>query len=332
LTGVAALRLPLPVLRFRDLLRSTQVTAVPERDQAAEVVADTSPDLPRSGMVGVAWDPGYRQQTQHPFLQDVLDGVRRELISRGYDTLLLTPPAEIPGGDPGAYLARARQLRLEGVVLLGVNPRDPAVEALAASSLPCVGVDLDVRGPRSTWITSDNIGGAATAVRHLHATGRRRIATVTGPMQYRPSVERLLGFRRELTRLGLRLPEEYTVEGDFFASGGEGAMRRLLSLRRPPDAVFVAGDLMAVGALHAAAEAGAKVPTDVAIVAFDDVQVAAYTQPRLTTMRQDTGAFGAVAAEQLLALCGLAPDEPGPPPVVLPTRLVVRESCGGVAG
>ena len=282
----------------------------------------------RSGMVGVGWDPGYRQQTVHPFLQDVLDGVRRELVSRGYDTLLLTPPAEVPGGDPTAYLVRARQLRLEGVVLLGVNPRDPAVETLAASTLPCVGVDLDIRGPRSTWITSDNIGGAATAVRHLYETGRRRIATITGPMQFRPSVERLLGFRREMSRLGLGCPAEYTVEGDFFAAGGEGAMRRLLSLPEPPDAVFVAGDLMAVGALHAAAEAGIKVPTDVGIVAFDDVQVAGYTQPRLTTMRQDTGRFGAVAAEQLLALCARPEDEHGPPPVVLPTRLVVRDSCG----
>ena len=287
------------------------------------------PIPPRSELVGVVWDPGYRRTEAHPFLVDVLASVRRSLGDLGCDALLLNPPADTPGGDPAWYVRRAARLGLDGVVLLGVNPRDPAVEALAASPLPCVGVDLDVRGPRSTWVTSDNIGGAATAVRHLYETGRRRIATVTGPMQFRPSVERLLGFRRELGRLGLGCPPEYTVEGDWFPGGGAAALRLLLDLPEPPDGVFVAGDLMAVGALHAAAEAGVRVPADLGIVAFDDVAAAGYTRPRLTTVRQDTAAFGASAAALLGSLRERPAEEPGPPPVVLPTGLVVRESCGG---
>jgi LacI family transcriptional regulator len=285
--------------------------------------ADVVPQL--GGLVGVVWDPGL---PVHPLLADLLDAVRRGVGGLGYDTVLLNPPAYVAGGDAGVYVRRAARLGLAGVVLLGVNPRDPAVEALGAGPLPCVGVDLDVRGPRSTWITSDNIGGAATAVRHLHETGRGRIATVTGPMRFRPSVERLLGFRRELGRLDLACPPEYTVEGDWSVDGGAAALRRLLALPVPPDGVFVAGDLMAVGAVHAAAGAGVEVPGDLGIVAFDDVAAAGYPSPRLTTVRQDTAAFGASAAALLGSLAGSPPDEPGPPPVVLPTSLVVRESCG----
>ena len=292
------------MLFVRDRLRTIEPLPLPAR-----------PDL---RMVGVLWDPGYRRTEAHPFLAGALDAVRRSLADRAHDTVLLG------GADP---VGRALDLGLAGVVLLGVNSRDRAVEALAASHVPCVGIDLDIRGPRSTWVTADNLGGAATAVRHLHETGRRRIATVTGPMHLRPSVERLLGYRRELAHLGLACPPEYTVEGDLTVAGGEAAMRRLLALPEPPDGVFVAGDPMAAGALHA----GAGVPAGVAIVGFDDVPLAGQTRPRLSTVRQDPAAFGATAVELLFALGDLPPTEPGPPPVVLPTALVVRESCGKMA-
>jgi LacI family transcriptional regulator len=288
------------------------------RDRLRTIEPLPVPAGPAATLVGVVWDPGYRRPEAHPFLADTLDAVRRALAARGHDTVLLG------GADP---VGRALDLGLAGVVLLGVNSRDPAVEALAASPVPCVGIDLDIRGPRSTWVTADNLGGAATAVRHLYETGRRRIATITGPMHLRPSVERLLGYRRELARLGVECPPEYTVEADLTVAGGEAAMRRLLALPEPPDGVFVAGDPMAAGALHA----GARVPAEVGIVAFDDSALAGQTRPRLSTVRQDPAAFGATAVELLFTLGTWPASSPGPPPVVLPTALVVRESCGKMA-
>nr|WP_231134920.1 LacI family DNA-binding transcriptional regulator [Motilibacter deserti] len=282
----------------------------------------------RSTMVGVVWDPGFRQPAPHPFLHEVLDGVRYGLGTRGYDTLLLAPVLDEAAQDPEAYVRRARQLSLAGVVVMGVDPAQPCVSGLIDSSVPVVLVDIDQQGSRTVRLTSDNVGGAALAARHLHATGRRRLACITGPLDLPTSGDRLRGFREELAALGVALPGELVEAGDFFYDGGAAAMRRLLELPERPDGVFVCGDLMALGAMTAVAEAGLRVPEDVAIVGFDDVPAAAYARPALTTVRQDVPGFGAAAAEQILALTASGTDAEPAGPVVLETSLVVRASCG----
>ena len=137
-----------------------------------------------------------------------------------------------------------------------------------------IGVDLDIAGPRASWVASDNVGGARLAVRHLHSLGHTRIATITGAAESRPGADRLLGYRAELQALGLDARPEYEQVGDFYRESGEAAMRALLALREPPTAVFVAADMMAVGAIEAVRSAGLRVPEDVALVGFDDMQLA----------------------------------------------------------
>src|SRR4051794_34004346 len=206
-------------------------------------------------MVGVVWDPGFRQPAPHPFLHEVLDGVRSGLGGRGYDTLLLAPVLDEAAEDVESYVRRARQLSLAGVVVMGVDPAQPCIRGLIESDVPVVLVDIDRHGPRTVRLTSDNVGGAALAARHLHRLGRRRLAVIPGPLDLPTSADRLAGFRAELERLGQPLPDELVADGDFFYDGGAAAMRRLLELPDPPDGVFVAGDLMALGAMSAAADA-----------------------------------------------------------------------------
>src|SRR4051812_39726966 len=136
----------------------------------------------RSTMVGVVWDPGFRQPAPHPFLHEVLDGVRFGLGTRGYDTLLLAPVLDEAAQDAEAYVRRARQLSLAGVVVMGIEPTLPCVRGLIDSPVPVVLVDIDLRGPRTVRLTSDNVGGAALAARRLYETGRRRIAVIPGPL------------------------------------------------------------------------------------------------------------------------------------------------------
>lgn len=296
----------------------------------------------RSDLVGLIWDTGYETEgRRHPFLQDLLTGLKRALGNTGHHLILLTPmrDASRQDIDVESYLRTVRQHRLAGVLLMGVDERHPAVTALVDAEVPCVGLDLEVRGPRATYVTSDNRVGAAHAVRHLHELGHTRIATVTGPMDLMPSVERLAGYRYELARLGLPYRPEYVAHGDFFLDSGNRCAQQLLELPHPPTAAFVAGDEMAIGAIQSLLDAGRAVPGDLAIVGFDDVESASLVRPALTTVAQDREALAIAAVEALHELIAVPERsrrqggaEVWPAHRIVSTRLVVRGSCGAPNG
>src|SRR5262249_4391496 len=156
---------------------------------------------------------------------------------------------------------------------------------------------IDLVGPRTGYVMSDNVAGAAVAVKHLFDLGHRRIALIGGPTETRPGADRLLGYRKKLDGLGLEYNPSYVQVGDFYPASGEAAMNALLDLPEAPTAVFAASDLMAVGAVAAVRQRGLRVPEDIALVGFDDVQIASLGQPPLTTIRQDKVGLGVRAAE-----------------------------------
>ena len=207
----------------------------------------------RSDLVGLVWDTGYAAAgARHPFLADVLVGLKIALTRTSYHLMLISTPGPEESLDGQVFVRAARQHNLEGAILMGVDEQSPAVTGLIATGQPCVGIDLPLTGPAASYVTSDNRGGAAAAVAHLYRLGHRRIATVTGPMHLMPAIERLSGYRYQCARFGLAYRPEYVEHGDFFLDSGRSCMERLLALPEPPTAVFVAGDEMAVGALHAA--------------------------------------------------------------------------------
>jgi LacI family transcriptional regulator len=283
----------------------------------------------RSQLIGVVLFTGREHpDIGHPFFQDVLVGLKRGIGSRGYDVLLFA--TEQPGSSTDgahSYLRRARHHRVDGIVLMGVDRDDPEVTKLLEAQIPLVGVDLDVSGPTATHVASDNVGGARLAVRHLHKLGHRRIATIAGPQDSKPGADRLVGHRAELQALGLGSRPEYEEVGDWYTESGERAMRKLLALPEPPTAVFAAADLMAVGAMKVARAAGLRVPAELAVVGFDDIQLASLLDPALTTIRQDRVGLGHAAARALLEQ--IENPETTPAALTLPVELVVRASCGG---
>jgi LacI family transcriptional regulator len=279
----------------------------------------------RSHVIGVFLETGEgHPDLQHPFFHEVLVGVKNVIGAGGYDLLLFA--SERPGNGYGehSYLKRARHHNVEGVVLFGVDADDDEVRRLVRSEMACVGVDVELVGPKTEYVISDSASGIGSAMRHLHDLGHRRIATITGMLDKKPGNDRLRAYRSELQALGLGYRDEYVAYGDFYVETGHRAMARLLELDEPPTAVVTASDLMALGAIRAVAEAGLSVPNDVSIVGFDDIQLAGHVHPPLTTLRQDKAGLGAEAGRALIALIDGKTDLPEA--VTLPVELIVRGS------
>jgi DNA-binding LacI/PurR family transcriptional regulator len=209
---------------------------------------------------------------------------------------------------------------VDGVLLLASHGQHPLAVSLPAAGLAVTLVGRPLCATRAPYVDVDNHGGARQAVEHLVNRGRRTVATIAGRQDMSAGVDRLAGYREVLDAAGLSPTVAY---GDFTHASGVHAMSRLLDQRPGLDAVFVASDIMAAGALHALRKSGRRVPEDVAVVGFDDLPLAQHTQPPLTTVRQPLERVGAAAAELLLTALDGIPIGVDP---VLPTTLVARAS------
>ncbi|MFI8165713.1 LacI family DNA-binding transcriptional regulator [Streptomyces sp. NPDC085931] len=213
--------------------------------------------------------------------------------------------------------------RVDGVLLVSVHSEDRLPGMLEEMGLPTVLAGRRDAGERLSYVNSDNAGGAAAAVRHLLERGRRRIATITGPLDMDVGRSRLAGWRTAHEEAGVAVSDRMIEGGDFTEEGGARAMRLLLERAPDLDAVFVASDLMAVGALAELRRQKRQVPGDVAVVGFEDSLLARHTNPPLTTVRQPVEELGRTMARILTDITqhGAARQQ-----VTLPTELVVRES------
>ncbi|MFF7449747.1 MULTISPECIES: substrate-binding domain-containing protein [unclassified Streptomyces] len=214
--------------------------------------------------------------------------------------------------------------RVDGVLLVSVHQHDPLPGLLEEMGLPTVLAGRRSPDESLSHVHSDNTGGAAAAVDHLLARGRRTVATISGPLDMEVGRSRLQGWREALEKAGHRGTDRLVTSADFTEEGGAAAMRSLLERVPELDAVFVASDVMAAGALAELRRQGRRVPDDVAVVGFDDSIIARHTNPPLTTVRQPVEEIGAMIARILLEEI----NDPETPRrrVTLPTELVVRES------
>jgi LacI family transcriptional regulator len=201
-----------------------------------------------------------------------------------------------------------------------------SLEANLPGSLPVVLLNCRVEGSPFDSINIDNYGGALMMGRHLVAQGHRRIAFVKGAPGNYDALERLLGYRDAVEPLSEDL-EDLEIEGDFSQESGYRAGGEVLRLRPRPSAVFAANDAMAIGVLCALQEAGVCIPEEIAVAGFDDIPVARFISPPLTSVQVGIAELGGRAMERLLALMA-AGDARDKQHEVLPTTLVVRGSCG----
>ena len=254
------------------------------------------------------------------FFPAVIRGVSLELEAADKQLVLMMAGSEASHDRVERY---AMAGHVDGVMFASMHGADPLPGSLARLGIPVVCSGRPMSPPASPvpYVDVDHIGGVAQAVRHLLAIGRRRIATIAGPQDMIAGVDRLNGYRDTLREAGLTGHAAY---GDFTRDSGVRAMHELLRTDPGLDAVFVASDMMAHGALQALKDAGRRVPDDVAVIGFDDFDISRYSDPPLTTVRQPIVDMGRTMAKQML---GLVHDKDVPPAVVLPTELVVRGSA-----
>ncbi|MGW5875763.1 LacI family DNA-binding transcriptional regulator [Nocardiopsis terrae] len=258
-----------------------------------------------------------------PFFADIIRGVSSVLHERDLQLMLTTARGEAEHKRVGEYLSGSH---VDGALLVSLHRDDPLTARLAESGVPVVhgGRPYSEAQPAPFCVDIDNVNGARAATAHLLETGHRRVATITGPQDMNAGVERLRGYRESMAAAGREVDERLVVQGDFSVEGGAGAMARLLDRGGEPDAVFVASDMMAVGAVRVLRERGLAVPDDVALVGFDDTMMGRHTDPPLTTVHQPTVQMGQEMARLLVDVA--IPRTAESEMVLLQTHMVVRDS------
>ena len=257
------------------------------------------------------------------FFSEVLRGIDLRARRDGLHLLVSSSHAD---GDDLVGALRAMRGRIEGLIVMAPDVDTATLVRAAGPGFPLVLLDPGMRAVGCDSISIDNTGGAAAAVTHLIDLGHRRIATIAGPAQNSDARHRLDGWRKALVERGIAPDPAFVTNGDFTEPSGYTAVARLLALRPRPTAIFVANDYMAIGAMSALAQAGLRVPEDMAIVGFDDIAMSRYLNPPLTTVNVDLLDLGARAVQRLVDGKNGAPSRRRHE--VTPATLVIRRSCG----
>jgi DNA-binding LacI/PurR family transcriptional regulator len=254
-----------------------------------------------------------------PFFAGVLNGVSSALADSDLQLLLIIARP----GDSDRTVRYLRAGHVDGAIVVSHHRDDSIDRALRDSRLPSVFIGRPLTARDSAFVDTDNVRGGRIAAEHLIRLGRRRIATITGPADMSAGIDRLAGWRSALADAGL--PDDAVVHGDITIEGGAACAREVLERYPDVDAVFVASDLMAAGALPVLAELGKDVPGDVAVVGYDNSALASTTKPNLTTVIQPVIAMARAAGEELVAQLHGRPARTEP--LIFAPDLVVRGSA-----
>jgi len=277
----------------------------------------------RSGNIGVVLCQSADRLFADVFLMEVLQGIHSVIRPRGFHILL---EAVEDVTSPDAYFGLVQSRQIDGLIVSGPRSDDTQLPRIQENGFPVV-LEGQLPGSELPQVDVDNVGGARLATEYLVSLGHRRIAFISnGPLIYTASRDRLLGYQSVLRDVGLECDESLVRYGEFSRASGYEAMQSLLQLPERPTAVFVASDVVAFGAMAALQDANVRIPEEMAVVGFDDVRMAAYVTPPLTSVRLPARELGETAAEILLRL--IQGEKAEPQVVLLDTELIIRQSAG----
>jgi len=260
----------------------------------------------------------------NPFFAVVVRGIEDVVRRYGYAVILCNTDEDSVKED--LYLRLLREKQVDGLLLAPSGRDSMSLRRWVRGGFPLVFVDRQLAGIGADSAVVDNRDGARTAVTHLIGLGHGRIGIISGPGRVFTGQERLAGYYEALDSAGLRRDPALVHEGDFKQSSGYRLARAFIAMTHPPTALFVANNLMTIGAMLALKEAGVRIPQEMAIVGFDDMDWGSILTPTLTAVAQPAYALGTSAAQLLIQR--LENSARPPERIVLKTHLVIRESCG----
>ena len=269
--------------------------------------------------------PTFGPRFSDPFFSEFLAGIGNKAAKLGYDLLVSTHP---PGDDElKAYRRKVRSYLVDGFIIVRTRCKDPRIEYLCQVEFPFVAFGRTENACDFHYVDEDSEYGMRLIAHHLAELGHQRIAFIAAPENLMFAHYRLKGFREGLAEKGIHLDENLIVTGDLTQRDGVKQAAYLLDLPNPPTAIAASNDLMALGAISAAQKRGLRVGKDIAITGFDNIPLAEYNHPSLTTIHQPIYQIGDQVCEMLIKRIqrdGLEIEH-----TLLEPKLVIRESCGG---
>jgi LacI family transcriptional regulator len=260
----------------------------------------------------------------NPFFAEIARSIEAAAFDSGYSIILCN--TEGNQDRERLYVDVLCNKQVDGIIFVATGDRTDALTQLLCNELPVVLVDRHIPGIQSDEVILDNHQGGYIATQHLVSLGHKRIGCIAGPSTVTPSTQRVTGYQAALVDNGLPVDEALVIRGDFHPGSGWTVAHTLLKFPDPPTAIFACNDMMAIGALRAASETGRRVPADLAIVGFDNIELAAYTTPPLTTVGQPILDMGRISAGLIIERIK---DRTLPPRCeTLSAALVIRDSCG----
>jgi LacI family transcriptional regulator len=258
----------------------------------------------------------------NPFFAEISRSIEDEAFNKGYSVFLCN--TELDTQRELFYVDVLSKKQVDGIIFVAAGDQADSLDFLLQRNMPVVMIDRNVPNVEVDAVLTDNQLGGYLATRHLLELGHKHIACIAGPSSITPSAERIIGYRRALEEAGLPYDENLVIRGDYHAQSGMNITHSILKMNPRPTAIFALNDLMALGALRAAAEAGCSVPRDLAVVGYDDLEIARFTNPPLTTIAQPKKQVGAQAVNLLVDRISR---KNGPPRRLrLAPELIVRRS------
>ena len=262
----------------------------------------------------------------NPYFAEIVRSVEDHCFGAGY-TLILCNTDDDPHRQ-GAYLQVLSEKRIDGMIIISTGEDKDLLRLLQGLPIPTVLLDREIEEVNCDLVETAHMQGGVMATEHLLGLGHRRIACLAGPADLNSSAQRIEGWRKALTDAGLGAElGDLLWHSDFSSQGGFTTMQSILALRPAPSAVFVCNDLMCIGALSAAHQAGVRVPQDLSLIGFDDIELAKFTSPTLTTIAQPKHRIGVAAVDMVLER--IQDGRVQARQVILQPELIVRNSTAG---